>query len=298
MSTISTGFQRAVFYARQAKQIHQETFQAAADGLASAGFDIALETRSADLLGGQTTSTVGFDACKRESDCIIVIGGDGSLLSAAREAVIYDLPILGINRGRLGFLTDVHPSDVESIIRVMRGEYHIDKRSLLSAQVIHQGQPLCPPHLAVNEALLTRGARVGMLEFDLFVDGHYVCNQHADGMIVATPTGSTAYALSAGGPIIHPDQAAILLMPLCPHRLTSRPLIVPENSQIRLVILSGEELSAYLSCDGTKPVSIPEGAEMIICAHNKSLRLVHPHDVEYFNTLRKKLHWESRNLPT
>lgn len=293
MPTTKTAFKRACLYSRLADPEHVQTLDAIASALDQNNIDCVIEYKTASMLDDSPFSAVSMEQCDPEADLLIVIGGDGSFLSAGRQAAEYGLAVLGINRGRLGFLTDVHPNDFDSTLQIMSGSYIEGKRALLEAQVLDQGNPTSEPTIALNEVLLNRGRQVGMLEFDIFVDDEYMCSQHADGMIIATPTGSTAYALSAGGPIVHPHLAASLLMPLCPHRLTSRPLLIPSTSSIRLAHRSASRASAHVSCDGTDRMVVPDGGEVLISPYAKTLRLIHPETYQYFNTLRRKLHWET-----
>ena len=170
------------------------------------------------------------------SDLIIVVGGDGSLLSAARTLARFDVPVLGVNRGRLGFLTDVSPDEIEQRVgEVLDGQYRIEKRFLLDVMVKHNGEPIGTAD-ALNDVVVNSGTSAKMIEFELYIEGEFVYRQRSDGLIVSTPTGSTAYSLSGGGPIMHPKLDAIVLVPMFPHTLSSRPIVVDGNSEIKIVI--------------------------------------------------------------
>ncbi|MEX2335045.1 MAG: NAD(+) kinase, partial [Pseudohongiella sp.] len=199
--------------------------------------DVILEHKTADLL-----PTHSLSVCKRhelgaESDLVIVVGGDGSMLNAARVLVNHDVPVLGINRSRLGFLTDIRPDEIEDTLgAVLDGRYHEESRFMLEFEVARDGN-LLPGGTALNDIVLHPGTAAQMLEFELFIAGQFVNSQQSDGLIVATPTGSTAYSLSAGGPIMHPSLNAMVLVPMYPHTLSSRPLVVDADNEVRVVVV-------------------------------------------------------------
>jgi NAD+ kinase len=219
-------------------------------------------------------------------DLIIVVGGDGSLLQAAHHAVEADTPIIGVNRGRLGFLTDILPKDLEARIdAVLAGDFIEDPRFLLEASF--DGRRFNP---ALNDIVLHAGNSAHMIEFEVYVDGHFMCSERSDGMIVATPTGSTAYALSGGGPIVHPGLDAMVLVPMFSHTLSNRPIVMPSEAKLTFII--GEKVSSppSLSCDGEICSAFHPGDEIHIQA-GKRLKLLHPSDYNYFANVRDKLCW-------
>jgi len=222
---------------------------------------------------------------------IMVVGGDGSLLGAARLGADQNLPVLGINRGTLGFLTDIPPDDLPLIQEVLKGNYQAEERFLLQAQVAHDSQHEAPM-IAVNDFVLLPGDKAQMITFDLYINGYFAYNLRADGLIVATPTGSTAYALSGGGPILHPNLDAIVLVPLCPHTLSSRPIVVTSDSDIRIHISDSNYTIPQISHDGHRRIPVPIGANISVTRHAKSFRLIHPLNYNYFHTLSTKLHWK------
>lgn len=228
-------------------------------------------------------------------DLIIVVGGDGSLLNAARYAAPHGTPVLGINRGRLGFLTDIHPDNIEKeVTQVLEGHYIEEARFLLQSSVNIDGQHQVLD-TSLNDVVLSPGSNPHMIEFEINIDHQFVCKQRADGLIIATPTGSTAYALSGGGPILHPQLDAIALVPMFPHTLSSRPIVVAGNSHIEVLITSNNEYAPKLSCDGHAHVSIPPKGKIIIQKYPHLLRLIHPKHYHYFETLRTKLGWEKHH---
>jgi NAD+ kinase len=250
---------------------------------------VILEEETALLLNDSARPAYAVDALGKHSDLIIVVGGDGGLLQAARAAVQYDKPILGINRGHLGFLADIHPHEIEERLdAILAGEYKEERRFLLNA-VVQKPQPIHAT--ALNDVVLLPGQVAHMIEFEIFVDEQFVCKQRADGLIVATPTGSTAYALSGGGPILHPDLDAIVLVPMFPHTLSSRPLVLSSHCNVLLHITKNTPLFPRLSCDGQAHIELSGGDYVSIQKKEEKLRLIHPLNYDYFDTLRVKLHW-------
>jgi NAD+ kinase len=226
-------------------------------------------------------------------DLVIVVGGDGRLLGAARTFARHDVPVLGINRGRLGFLTDIRPSEIEERVgRVLDGDYHIEQRFLLDMEV-RRGSTAAGEGCALNDVVLLSGESVHMIEFELYIDGDFVYGQRSDGLIVATPTGSTAYALSGGGPIMHPRLDAMVLVPLNPHTLTSRPLVVDGNSEIK-IRMGSPDLKPLVSCDGLEGVPLQRGDEIRVSKKPHRLKLLHPPGHNFYEACRSKLGWSSR----
>ena len=227
-----------------------------------------------------------------QCDLIIVVGGDGSLLRAAKLVADHQKPILGINRGRLGFLADITPNEIhQKLADVLDGHYIDDSRFLLNATHEHDGK-IIHQEFALNDIVLMPGKIAHLTQFEIFINDQFVCPQRADGLIVATPTGSTAYALSGGGPILHPHLDAVVLVPMFSHNLTSRPLVVNGDSDIKIVIPAESKIASRLSCDGRESRPINPGGIIRINKKTERLRLIHPIDYNYFETLRSKLHWE------
>ena len=230
-----------------------------------------------------------------KNDLIIVIGGDGSLLSAARMATKVNTPVIGINRGRLGFLTDVLPNEIETQIgAVLAGSYTEEKRFLLSARIFDEQNTYFEGE-ALNDVVLSRGNETHLIEFSVFINEQLVSHYRSDGMILSTPTGSTAYALSAGGPIMHPQLNAMVLVPLFSHSLSSRPLVIDGESKIELRISQYNEADLRVSCDGHESRMVKPGQKVAIQKNENQLRLLHPLDYHYYDTLRSKLGWESKH---
>lgn len=227
-------------------------------------------------------------------DLVIVVGGDGSLLKAARIVVDSHVPVIGVNRGRLGFLTDIHPDELTiKLQQILDGHYTEEKRFLLTAE-IHHGTEIIHKDTALNDVVLLPGEFSHMIEFEIYINKQFVCSQSADGQIIATPTGSTAYALSGGGPILHPGLDAIVLVPMFPHTLSSRPIVVDGSSVIDMIMIPRFETSPQVSFDGQTAIPIASGDTLHIYKKKEHLRILHPNDYNYFETLRQKLHWEKK----
>lgn len=288
-------FQRVILYARQhrANCGVSESLQRLADFLNSqqietyldidtaAHFDIDMPTLERSCMG-------------KKQDLIVVVGGDGSMLSAARMAIKVNVPVIGINRGRLGFLTDINPQDIETqLTPVLNGNYVEEHRFLLQTR-IHDGENTYFQGDALNDVMLGRGTETHLIEFDVYINQQYVCHYRSDGLILSTPTGSTAYALSAGGPIMHPQLNAVVLVPMFPHSLSSRPLVVDGRSKIDLMISELNESDLRVSCDGHESRMVKPGQQVSIEKNAQQLRLLHPSDYHYYDTLRVKLGWESK----
>ena len=224
-------------------------------------------------------------------DLAVVIGGDGSMLGAGRSMASFGVPLLGINRGRLGFLTDVMPDNVEVTLQeVLEGQFSRENRFLLDMSVVREGQIIGQGE-ALNDVVLHPGRYARMLEFELYIDNQFVYSQSSDGLIVATPTGSTAYALSGGGPLMHPTLEAMVLVPLNPHTLSSRPIVVNHDSQIKLLI--GQQTTTLLNvtCDGQSFEIARAGDEVHVKKKPELLQLIHPKSHNYYEACRSKLGW-------
>jgi len=260
--------------------------------LTSHGYSVVLEKNTGEELKDSSYPTYPSEALGQHCDLMVVVGGDGSLLNAARAAAPHGTPVLGIHRGRLGFLTDIHPNDIEKKIGdILKGQYFEETRFLLNTQLKIENK-IIPVDNALNDVVLSPGDNPQMIEFEININDQFVCKQRADGLILATPTGSTAYALSGGGPILHPQLDAIVLVPMFPHTLSSRPIVIEGNSRIDIFITSHNRFSPKISCDGHAHVKVPPHSHIYIEKSPHLLRLIHPLDYHYFETLRSKLDWE------
>ncbi len=226
-----------------------------------------------------------------QCDLVIVIGGDGSLLGAARAMVRHGVPILGVNRGRLGFLTDIHPESINvEVTRVLDGQFQQEERFLLAVSVLRDGEQIAAGN-ALNDVVINSGRSARMINFDLYMDKSYVYSQDSDGLIVATPTGSTAYSLSAGGPIMHPGLDAIAIVPMFPHTLSARPTVVSGETEIKIII---GDCHPYVSCDGQVHLNTAPGDEVVIKKRAEKLTLLHPESHDFYQSCRDKLGWSER----
>jgi NAD+ kinase len=256
---------------------------------------IIMDAETAAALPADNVPTLPRKELGKQTDLIIVVGGDGSMLHAAYSIVQHGTPVLGINRGRLGFLTDIRPNELSTKLdAVLNGEYREEKRFLLDAQLIHTDGSIIAQDYALNEVVLAPGHVSHMVEFEIYVNQQFVSSQRADGLITATPTGSTAYALSGGGSILHPSLNALLLFPMFPHTLTSRPIIIDADNEIQIVVASRSKISPRISCDGREHIPVAPSDRIIIRKKREHLTLIHPLDYNYFETLRTKLHWGTK----
>lgn len=238
----------------------------------------------------------GLRVCPRKMigeicDLVIVVGGDGSLLGAARSLTRHSAPVLGVNRGRLGFLTDISPGEIEAQIgAVLDGKYASEKRFLLDVEVLRDGARIGKGD-ALNDVVLNSGTSGHMMEFELYVDGEFVYRQRSDGLIVSTPTGSTAYSLSAGGPIMHPRLDAIVIVPMFPHTLSSRPIVIGGNSEVKMVVCASNVVNPPVTCDGQVKITTQPGDVIYVRKKPHKLRLIHPLEHSFYASCRDKLGW-------
>lgn len=279
---------------RQRKEDISDTLESLRKFLQARKLSIVVEEETATFFGTDKLPAYPRNELGKHCDLIIVVGGDGSLLNAARAAIDSQTPILGINRGRLGFLTDINPNEINTkVAEVLNGKFIEEKRFVLDVY-IQQGKKKLAPNIALNDVVLLPGDVAHMIEFSITINEQFVCSHRADGMIVATPTGSTAYALSGGGPILHPSLDAVVLVPMFPHTLSARPIVIDANSHSQITIAETNEKPPRLSCDGQAPIEIPLGATIHISKKLQALRLIHPTDYNYFETLRLKLGWNTK----
>lgn len=272
-----------------------EAFEALKSFLQAKGLAITLGETIAKVIPDRDQ----YRVCSRaeigeQCDLIIVVGGDGSLLGAARTLSRFDTPVLGINRGRLGFLTDVLPEEIESKVgAVLAGDYTLEKRFLLDAEVL-RGEQVIGKADALNDVVVNSGTSAQMIEFDLYIEGQFVYHQRSDGLIVSTPTGSTAYSLSGGGPIMHPRLDAIVLVPMFPHQLSSRPIVVDGNSELKLVISDRNQIHPLVTCDGQQQLQSEPGDVILIRKKPHQLTLIHPPGHSFYASCRDKLGWSAK----
>ncbi|WP_317929159.1 NAD(+) kinase [Halioxenophilus sp. WMMB6] len=254
---------------------------------------IILESDTAASLPGSGLPEVPREQLGPTCDLVIVVGGDGSLLGAARAVCDHGTPLLGVNRGRLGFLTDISPDEIEDrVADVLQGRYDSEQRFLLAMSVMRDGQKIGGGD-ALNDVVIHPGKFLRMIEFEVYVDGQFVYSQRSDGLIISTPTGSTAYALSGGGPLMHPSLDAIELVPINPHTLSSRPMIISGSSQVRLLVGMQNTAFPHVTCDGQTHVVTQPGDEILVHKKGARLTLIHPVQHDFYDTCRRKLGWGS-----
>lgn len=264
------------------------------------GISVLVETETAiqteqllgkSVLGG--AECADFMQMGPRVDLAVVVGGDGTMLHAARQLARFDRPLVGINQGRLGFMTDIARSDMlNAMTQLLAGSFSQEERLLLDTEVVFGGassvwQPQA--NLAFNDVVIDKGATGRMIEFELRVDDEFIYSARADGLIVCTPTGSTAYALSANGPILHPKLGGIALVPLCPHALSNRPITLPDSARIEVKLVQGANARAHF--DGQETVDLMPGDAVRLVRSPHRVRLLHPPGYSYFAMLRQKLHW-------
>ncbi len=265
------------------------------DFLQNRGLTAVLDTQTAQLVPGRGDVRCEDAELAQHCDLVVVVGGDGSMLHVAKTIAQAQVPVIGINRGKLGFLTDIPPSKIEvGLEEVLNGNLSVDRRFMLEATKREIDGSERGLGAALNDIVLHPGNAAQMIEFELFVDGRFVYSLSSDGLIVATPTGSTAYSLSAGGPIMHPSLNAIALVPMYPHTLNSRPIVVDGDCEIRLVVAATEALRPKLSCDGQEVFEAKAGDEIMIRKAKTVLKLIHPLEHSFYGACRSKLGWGNR----
>ena len=257
-------------------------------------YHVLIEAKVAKVLNKTEHYGNEITAIGEQADLAIVVGGDGYMLGAARVLSCYDIGVIGVNRGNLGFLTDLSPDNlIEPLEAILAGHYKTEHRFLITAEVYRHGK-LKSSNSAMNEAVLHPGKVASMMEFEVYIDDDFMFSQRSDGLIVATPTGSTAYSMSAGGPIMTPKLNALSLVPMFPHTLTSRPIVVDGDSVLKLVVAAENHEELQVSCDGHVILAVMPGDEIIIKKSKYTLRLIHPTDHNYFKVLRNKLSWGNK----
>lgn len=257
--------------------------------LQSQGCDVVLETDTATHTGIRAFPTLDVAQIPLQCQLAVIVGGDGTMLGMGRRLAGHRLPLVGINQGRLGFITDIPITEYQGVLAPMlRGEYEEDERSLMQAYVERAGSKVFEA-LAMNDVVVNRGATTGMVELRIEVDGKFLASQRADGLIVASPTGSTAYALSAGGPLLHPSIAGWVLVPIAAHTLSNRPIVLSNASEIAIEVVVARDASANF--DMQSLASLQRGDRVVVRRSEQSVVFLHPRGWSYFDTLRKKLHW-------
>ena len=273
-----------------------ESLRRLAEYLYERGVSVFIERETSEHIGKKVDLsrwvTCGFNDIGAHADLAIVLGGDGTMLNAARRLARYCVPLVGVNQGRLGFMTDIARDDLLTCMDdLLDGRFTQENRLLLAAEVTRDGKEIAE-NLALNDVVVDKGAIGRMIEFELFIDGEFIYNLRSDGLIVSTPTGSTAYALSANGPILHPQVSGIALVPLCPHALTNRPILVSDRAEIELRITHATDCRVHF--DGQVTVDLSRDDAVRLHRSEYSICFLHPPGYSYFAMLRQKLQWSER----
>jgi NAD+ kinase len=256
------------------------------DFLGKRGCEVLIERETAADLGERGAD---YETLGKFAELAVIVGGDGTMLAAARSLVRYRVPVVGINQGRVGFMTDIGHDDMQAGLgAIIEGRYTVEERALLDADIIRDGKSILRT-IALNEAVVGKGSQGRLIEFSLTIDGEFVYTLRGDGVIVATPTGSTAYALSAQGPILHPVVPALALVPLNPHTLSARPVSVSDRSVVEISLVRALDARAHF--DGIALTDMAEGDRLVLKRSADAVRFVHPPGYSYFATLREKLRW-------
>ena len=255
------------------------------------GHSLLVDSETALLINELELNYAPILDIAQHCDLLIAVGGDGTFLTAARAAAVCDTPLLGVNLGRLGFLTDISPQQLSSrLLQILSGHFLTEERRILQAEIYRDNQVI-HRQAAVNEVVVHRWLTPSMVEIITHIDGVYLNKQRSDGLIVATPTGSTAYSLSAGGPILHPTLRALVLVPLNPHTLSNRPIVVGDEVEIEIRFSQSREINAQVTCDNLEIPDVQTGDKIIIKTAEKPIRILHPEDHDFFHILRSKLNW-------
>jgi NAD+ kinase len=271
-----------------------EALAALALYLRQRGVTVLIEAGTAEHMGTAASEwlTASFARIGAQADVAIVIGGDGTMLGAARHLARFAVPLVGVNQGRLGFMTDIARSDMLTCMDdLLDGRFQPETRMLLDVEVLRDGREIAS-NMALNDVVADKGAIGRMVDLELFIDGEFIYKLRADGLIITTPTGSTAYALSANGPILHPAHTGIGIVPLCPHSLTNRPIVVGDRANLELRVASGDDPRVHF--DGQVTVDLKRGDAIHVRRSSYTICFLHPPGYSYFSMLRQKLHWSER----
>ena len=270
-----------------------ETHQVLYDWLVNLGIEVLVEDRLAQYIKLPSNVYASLDTIGEQADLAIVVGGDGNMLRSARHLSHYKIKVIGVNRGNLGFLTDIsHDHVIEQLTPVIKGEYDEDSRFLLEVSIYSDGQ-LINSGFAVNEIVVTPNTVAHMIDYDVYINERNAFSQRADGLIIATPTGSTAYSLSAGGPILAPHLDALIITPMFPHSLAVRPLVIKSDDPIHLKFPT-TALDLNIACDSQIILPVKPAQDVIIHRSNYEFNLIHTKDYDYFNNLSSKLGWSQK----
>ena len=288
-NSTNKAFSRVAFVGKYQADGIEEHLKDLAKLVSDLGCKVFIEAATAAHLKLTDFPTKAVDDFAGAIDLVVVLGGDGTMLGIGRQLAGMNVPLVGINMGRLGYMTDIPIQSVQSILpKIIAGEYEADTRTLLDAVVLRNGKELNRA-LALNDVVVNRSGISGMVELAVHVNGSFMYNQRSDGLIVSTPTGSTAYALSAGGPILHPRVAGILLAPIAPHSLSNRPIVLPADSETIIEVVDGREV--IVNFDMQSQTELQSGDKIEVRQSSKTITFLHPRGHSDYKTLREKLHW-------
>ncbi len=266
-----------------------ENIQEVANFLLDLGFKVAIEEETSRNLNIRHPLVLSLNQIGEQCDLALVLGGDGTMLGISRQLAPYKVPLIGINQGRLGFITDIPFKDFKSALTpILAGDFDEDRRQLIQAKVIRKEVCIFQA-LAMNDVVVNRGTTAGMVELRVEVEGRFVANQRADGLIIASPTGSTAYALSSGGPLLHPNTDGWVMVPIAPHTLSNRPIVLSNSVEISIELVAGRDASANFDMQSLADLQI--GDKVVVSHSPHYVRFLHHKGWSYFDTLREKLHW-------
>jgi len=286
---MGTRFRHAALVGKYQAQGIRPVLEEIAQFLEKLGLEVSLERETADAMGVSGYEAMSAKEIGQRCDIAVVVGGDGTMLGFARELAQFDTPLVGINQGRLGFITDIPVGSYqEALAPMIAGDYEEEHRAMLEGDVWRDGGAIFRG-ISMNDVVVSRGATAGMVELKIDIGDEFVANLRADGLIVASPTGSTAYALSAGGPILHPSIAGWVLVPIASHTLSNRPIVLPDSSEIRIEIVAGRDASANF--DMQSLTSLLHGDQVRVRRSAHRVRFLHPRGWSYHATLRRKLRW-------
>ncbi len=284
-------FRRIGIVTKQADVALRSALDTVLEVLARHGADVLVDHLAVAVPPSASPHLAREEELVANRDLVIAIGGDGTLLRAAKLAFPHRVPVLGVNLGRLGFLADLSPLQVtQGLDAILAGRYCAEERCVLLCEILRDGAPLAT-QIAVNDVVIQRWSTARLITLNTYVDGRFVHTQRSDGMIISTPTGSTAYALSGGGPILDPTLPAMVLVPICPHTLTNRPLVISNNSRIEIDFASDNAEDSRVTVDGNPMPILKAGDRIRITRHADAVRLIHPSGHDHFATLRAKLQW-------
>lgn len=284
-----TRFRHAALVGKHQAQGIRPLLEQIAQFLTRQGLDVSVDRDTALATDWNEYGALSPAEIGAQCDIAVVVGGDGTMLGIARELAPFNVPLVGINQGRLGFITDVRGTDwAEALGPIVRGDYEEERRSMMEGGVWRDGEPIFQG-MALNDVVVARGPTASMVELRVDIGGEFVANMRADGLIIASPTGSTAYALSAGGPILHPSVGGWVVVPIASHTLSNRPIVLPDTQEVQVTIVSGKDSSANF--DMHSLASLMHGDQVRVGRSSVAVRFLHPRGWSYYATLRRKLRW-------